>query len=117
VHGHTIGQDLYVDTQPPGVWVNHSCDPNSGITADRQLIAIRPVRDGEEVCFDYSTTMEEASFTMECLCGSPACRQVVRDFSTLPKDLRLRYVAQGIVMSFILRRATVQADRMERPMA
>lgn len=103
-----IGPDLYIDTQPPGVWVNHSCDPNCGIKADRQLTALRAIRDEEEICFDYSTTMEEASFTMECLCGAPSCRGVVRDFSTLPPALRRKYLSQGIVMSFILRAAGVQ---------
>ena len=103
-----IGPDLYIDTQPPAVWVNHSCDPNCGIKGDRQLTALRAIRKGEEICYDYSTTMEEASFTMGCLCGAPTCRKVVRDFSTLPRELRRHYVSHGVVMSFILRAARLQ---------
>jgi len=97
-----IGQNRYYDTQPPGVFVNHSCDPNAGIHQDRDLVALRRIRPGEEVRFDYSTTMEEQSFTMRCLCGSPQCRRVVADFSTLPTEAQERYVAERIVMSFIL---------------
>jgi hypothetical protein len=97
-----IGQNQYYDTQPPGVFVNHSCEPNAGIRDDRDLVALRPIRPGEEVRFDYSTTMEEQSFTMRCLCGAPKCRQVVADFSTLPPEVQARYIGERIVMSFIL---------------
>jgi hypothetical protein len=99
-----IGRNQYYDTQPPGVFVNHSCDPNAGIRNDRDLVALRPIRPGEEVRFDYSTTMEEHSFTMRCLCGAPKCRHVVADFSTLPPPVQEQYVAQRVVMSFILQK-------------
>jgi hypothetical protein len=46
--------------------------------------------------------MEEQSFTMECACGDASCRKTIGDFSLLPKPLRERYLAQGIVMQFIL---------------
>ena len=107
-----FAQNQYYDTQPPGVFVNHSCDPNAGIRNDRDLVALRQIRLGEEVRFDYSTTMEEQSFTMQCLCGTRKCRRVVADFSTLPPDVQERYVAERIVMSFILqKRAEGGRDR------
>ena len=96
-----IGPDIYIDTQPPAVWVNHSCQPNAGIIGDRRLTALGEIQAGEEIFYDYSTTMEEASFTMECHCGNPRCRGVVRDFSTLPRATREDYLSRGIVMSFI----------------
>jgi uncharacterized protein len=96
-----IGPNRYIDTQPPGVFVNHSCAPNAGIRHDTHLVALREIQKGEEIRFDYSTTMQEQSFTMRCRCGAPECRGFVRDFSTLPQQLRERYLAQGIVMSFI----------------
>jgi SET domain-containing protein len=99
-----IGVNRYIDTQPPGVFVNHSCEPNCGIRQNRFLAALRSIRAGEEIRYDYSTTMEEQSYTMDCLCGVPACRRVVRDFSTLPRPLRRKYIRQGIVMDFIVRR-------------
>jgi hypothetical protein len=98
-----IGPNRYIDTQPPGVFVNHSCEPNAGIRKNRNLVALRKIRQGQEIRYDYSTTMEEHSFTMQCLCGAPTCREWVRDFSTLPQPLRERYLAQGIVMDFIMK--------------
>ena len=97
-----IGHNRYIDTLPPGIFVNHSCDPNAGIVNDRDLIALRDIQRDEEIRFDYSTTMEEKSFTMKCLCGSLNCRQTVADFSTLPEELQDKYFDRKIVMSFIV---------------
>jgi len=112
-----IGPDRYIDTQAPGVFVNHSCEPNAGIRENRYLTALRKIRRGQEIRYDYSTTMEEDSFAMQCLCGAPACREWVRDFSTLPRSLREHYVTQGIVMDFILKMqpAGHQHCRQARP--
>jgi hypothetical protein len=99
-----IGHDIYIDTRPPGVFVNHSCDPNAGISEDKYLEAIRGIRKGQEIRYDYSTTMDEQSFTMRCLCRADECRNVVGDFSTLPRQVRERYISLGIVMSFMLKR-------------
>jgi hypothetical protein len=112
-----IGPDRYIDTQPPGVFVNHSCEPNAGIRQNQNLVALGKIRRGQVIRYDYSTTMEEHSFTMRCLCGAPACREWVRDFSTLPRSLREHYVTQGIVMDFILKMqpAEYQSGRQARP--
>lgn len=99
-----IDDNRYIDTLPPGIFVNHSCDPNAGIANDRDLIALRDIEDRSEIRFDYSTTMEENSFTMKCLCGSPTCRQIVADFSTLPRGVQEYYLSEKIVMSFIRRK-------------
>jgi hypothetical protein len=110
-----IGPTQYVDLAEPGRYANHSCDPNAGVIGGARaraaagnaralgltLLAIRPIRRGEEVCFDYSTTMDEDHWTMPCRCGSPDCRGVVADFKELPKALRQRYLALGIVQPFI----------------
>jgi hypothetical protein len=103
--------DLYLDIQPPGVLVNHSCDPNAGIVHDTVLVALRPIPRGEEIRFDYSTTMWEDCWTMECRCGSPHCRGVVRDFITLPAELQAEYLGLGIVQGFIVRRLREEAAR------
>jgi len=103
-----IGANRYYDTQPPGIFVNHSCQPNAGIRQDRDLVALRPIQAGEEICFDYSTTMEEQSFTMNCGCGTLRCRRVIADFSTLPREVQEEYLDNGIVMGFIARNALRQ---------
>jgi SET domain-containing protein len=82
-------------------YVNHSCDPNAGLVIssrdDVRLIAIRDIAAGEEIFFDYSTTMNEDDFEMPCHCGRPGCRGIIRDFKHLPVELKRRYIALGIV--------------------
>ena len=99
-----VGPDQYIDTQPPGVFANHSCAPNAGIRNDRDLVAVRDILKGEEIRYDYSTTMDEHSFTMPCRCGAPGCRRVVTDFAELPADIQEYYLSRGLVMSFIVGR-------------
>jgi hypothetical protein len=100
-----IGIDEYIDLDPPGVYLNHSCEPNAAIVRDRVLISLRAIRQDEELRFDYSTTMSEDDWTMECRCGAVTCRGTIRDFECLPPDMGKRYLAEGIVQSFIRRRS------------
>jgi SET domain-containing protein len=87
--------------------INHSCNPNGGLVyrdGTVKFVAIRDIRAGEELSFDYSTTMNEDCWEMECLCGDPACRITVRDFKYLPDDLQNRYLSLGVVMPYIARK-------------
>ena len=98
------GRTTYIYPEEPGIFANHSCDPNAGIRHNRELVAIKAIAPGEEIFFDYSTTMAEHGWTMECACGSPHCRGVVRDFELLPDEVRRRYLELGVVQGFIARR-------------
>ena len=93
----------YIDTDAPGIFVNHSCFPNAGIKRDLILTSLRPLYKGEEIRFDYSTTMEEASFTMDRKCGHVNCKTIIADFSTLHSQTRQCYIQQGCIMRFVLR--------------
>ncbi|HZZ43123.1 MAG TPA: hypothetical protein VFE58_09305, partial [Tepidisphaeraceae bacterium] len=65
-----------------------------------ELVAIRDIEEGEELYFDYSTTMDEDDFEMVCRCGTKGCRGVVRDFKHLPGELKKRYVGLGVVPGY-----------------
>lgn len=99
-----IGPELYLGASGgPDDCVNHSCDPNAGLVIDGlavNLISLRDIAPGEEICFDYSTTMDEDDFEMTCLCGHPHCRGLVRDFKHLPRETRERYVRAGVVPEY-----------------
>jgi hypothetical protein len=96
-----IGPDLYIgESGQADDFVNHSCDPNSGLRingTDVRLIAIREIKTAEQITFDYSTTMDEDDFEFDCLCGSPKCRGKIRDFKHLPTALRTHYASLGVV--------------------
>jgi SET domain-containing protein len=97
-----IGPDLYFEPEPPGRYTNHSCAPNAAIKDDYRLIALADIQPNEQICFDYSTTMSEDNWTMECRCGASNCRGVIRDFGELPGELQRRYLEINAVQSFIV---------------
>lgn len=87
--------------------INHSCNPNCGVIyteKEIRLYSIQKIKKGEEICFDYSTTMAEDFWEMECLCGSHKCRKVIRDFRHLPRKLKEKYISLGIVPAFVHRK-------------
>lgn len=98
-----IEQRQYIDVGFPGVFINHSCDPNAGVVDDVTVVALRLITRNEEIRFDYSTTMSERLWTMQCHCRSSHCRGLVTDFHELPTALKTKYLALGIVQRFIVR--------------
>jgi len=102
-----VGPDLYIGASGGfDDYINHSCDPNAGMrvegtTAD--LHAIRDIQPGEEIFFDYSTTLDEDDFTMSCLCGAPCCRGTIGDGKYLPDDVWQKYVGLGIIPAYVQR--------------
>lgn len=96
-----IGIDRYLYLDEPGRFVNHSCAPNAAVLGDTRLVATRAIAAGEEIRFDYSTTVSDG-WTMECLCGAPECRGLIVAFQLLPGPLRRRYAVLGRVQRFIL---------------
>jgi len=90
-------------------YVNHSCDPNAGVIIDGEfskLVAIQTIGRGEQIRFDYSTTMYKPVLVMNCSCGSSICREKVVDFIFLPEEVQIKYIALGVVPEYITRRIT-----------
>ena len=99
-----VDENLYIDIVEPGVLVNHSCQPNAGIVDSRRLVALQRIEPGSQITFDYSCTMGDSQWTMDCRCGTALCRGVVRDFEELPAHRQQHYVSLGIVQSYLMRR-------------
>lgn len=97
-----VGIDKYIIPDAPFIYCNHSCDPNAGIKNNLDLVAIKPISSGEEVRWDYSTSMLERHWTMHCRCGSPICRQLINDFDLLPRHIQQLYLNLDIVLPFIM---------------
>jgi uncharacterized protein len=104
-HFLQVDSDVFLGpTRTADNYINHSCDPNCGIRIEGchvNLYSIRDIREGEEISFDYSTSMDEDFWEMDCHCGSTSCRGRVRDFKYLPTDVRERYMQLGIVPEFV----------------
>jgi uncharacterized protein len=105
-----VGPDLYIGASGGfDDYINHSCAPNAGMKIQGagqdvsvNLHAIRDIGEGEEICFDYSTTMAEDDFEMPCRCGAPSCRGLVRDGKHLPGDVWERYLGLGILPEYVV---------------
>jgi SET domain-containing protein len=83
---------------------NHSCNPNAGLKINNKkifLVAIKKIKKGDEITWDYSTSMDEDDWELNCNCGSKNCRGRIRDFKYLPANIQKKYLALGIVPKYI----------------
>jgi hypothetical protein len=93
-HSIQIEENLYlVPHQMPeaGDFVNHSCDPNAGLSGQTGLIAIRAVEAGEEICYDYAMSDGSPYDEFRCKCGALSCRGRVTGNDWALPHLQLRY--------------------------
>ena len=87
--------------------INHSCAPNAGLrfAADGVvLVAIRDIPAGEEIAWDYSTTLAESNWHMICQCRSPECRRVIGNFATLTDERQEWFRSHNLVAPYLRRR-------------
>lgn len=86
--------------------MNHSCDPNGGIKFTPYgifLIALKDIKIGDEITWDYSTTMYKNDWVMNCRCGSEKCRKKIGEFLKIPKRRQNFYINRGVVAPYILK--------------
>jgi len=105
-HYVQIDKNLYIGPSS-GVddFFNHSCNPDSGLKIKGKrviLVAIKDIKKNEEITWDYSTTMDEDDWELDCTCGSKNCRKRIRDFKYLPGEIQQKYIKLGIVPKYIL---------------
>src|SRR5712692_3899780 len=91
---------------------NHSCDPNAGFKGQIFMVAMRPIRAGEEVTFDYGMAVSKSVgsdvvFEMNCICGAPTCRGVITEDDWKRADLRKRY--QGYFSQYLQERIEAES--------
>lgn len=100
-----VEEDLYLTTVTPpesADFVNHSCDPNAGLSSSISLVALRPIMPGEEVCYDYAMSDGSPYDEFDCACGSPLCRQQVTGNDWQLPELQARY--EGYFSPYLQRR-------------
>jgi SET domain-containing protein len=101
-----IAEDHFLVLDSLSNLFNHSCDPNLGVRGDGELFALRDILPGEELCFDYSTTVPpgwtSADWSMECRCGSAICRGILGDALTLPAERLEFYRHAGALTDHVL---------------
>jgi SET domain-containing protein len=110
-----IGDDLYLDLDELSRSFNHSCNPNAYIRGKCTLVALKNIRVGEEITYDYSTTMVDGDrikslghpvWSCRCKCGARNCVGRIDQFQRLPARRRAFYVKNGYAPGFVLKKFT-----------
>ena len=79
IQRHTIQveEDAYLASwteDEPADFINHSCEPDTGLIGQLTLVAMRDIAPGEEVTFDYATCDGTAYDEFLCDCHADTCR-------------------------------------------
>lgn len=91
-----IGDDLFIgplgeeEREGGMIFSNHSCEPNIGVQGQIVFVAMRDIREGEELTHDWATT-DDDHYEMLCRCGAPNCRKVITGQDWRKKDLQEKY--------------------------
>lgn len=83
-----IGKNEWIDPQKYCQYFNHSCDPNSYLKGKVTVVALKNIKKGEEITFDYSLNESDIFWKLdrECLCGSKKCRKDIRSIQFLSEE-------------------------------
>ena len=103
----------YLDLVKPYVYFNHSCNPNTAVIHYGDLIALRDIKIGEEITYDYSATDWSCEsywigyldyWTMKCNCKFSKCRKIIREWSFMAKTWQKKYINERLVQDYILKK-------------
>ena len=100
-----VDEDLYLvssDTPEPGDMLNHSCDPNCGLSGSSLLVAMRDIEPGEELTFDYAMCDASDYDEFRCLCEQPNCRELVTGADWRILELQAKY--HGYFSPYLVKR-------------
>jgi len=85
-----VGIARYIVPKPhsSGWYINHSCSPNCYVSRKNQIVAIRNIGPRDEITMDYSFNIAWEGFKMECRCKTSNCRSMIKDYFSLPENIR-----------------------------
>jgi SET domain-containing protein len=89
-----LNSDTYLlsgNVPEPGDMINHSCDPNCGISGTSSVQAIRDIEIDQELTFDYAMSDSSQYDEFICACGKEKCRQKITGMDWQNKDLQAKY--------------------------
>lgn len=112
-HSIQVEEDLFqvpASAYDPPDFINHSCNPNAGMSGQIALVAMRDIGRGEEVCMDYAMCDATPYDEFDCHCGERTCRSRVTGSDWARPELWKRY--RGHFSPYLQRR--IDAIRAER---
>jgi hypothetical protein len=126
-HSVQVEENLYLvphHLPEPADFVNHSCDPNAGLSGQITLVAMRDIQPGEEITYDYAMSDGSPYDEFTCSCGSRHCRGHVSGEDWRRLELWQRYAGyfspylqRRIMGAQVLRALGVKRRRANRKQA
>jgi uncharacterized protein len=106
--GFYIGAVRRAEVARNKLCINHSCEPNLGIAGQITFVALRSIRAGEELTYDWAME-EDAPDVTRCACAARRCRETLtgRDW-TIP-SLQRRY--RGYFSAYIADKIRIRRRR------
>jgi hypothetical protein len=88
-----VGIRKHIMLQPEHLqYINHSCDPNVFFdTHTLKVIALKPIKEGDEMTFFYPSTEWDMAQPFTCLCGTHKCLGQIRGAAHIPLDTLQTY--------------------------
>ena len=111
--GIQVENDLYLIPRyiGPGDYINHSCEPNAGLSGQICLVAMQDINSGEEICYDYATSDGSPYDEFKCSCNAPTCRGYITGNDWRNPELWRKY--EGYFSPYLQRRI----DKLKRQLA
>mmetsp|Transcript_29350 Transcript_29350/g.60883 ORF Transcript_29350/g.60883 Transcript_29350/m.60883 type:complete len:2232 (+) Transcript_29350:358-7053(+) len=104
--------DVYIDARHRGGiarYINHSCEPNCAVhrwkvrgSIRAGVFALREIRAGEELSFDYQWDRKRGRALTKCYCGSESCRGTLE----IPKDFEEQELEEQLEGHWIVPKRT-----------
>lgn len=87
-----IKKNYWIDPTKPYKFLNHNCNPNSGANNLADLVALKNIKEGEEITIDYSIIEGDHRWEMNCSCKSKICRRKIKSIQFLPEKIYKKYL-------------------------
>lgn len=98
-----VGKDKWVLPNNESRFINHSCEPNLGLLDNGVFVAMKNIKKGEELTFDYATIDVNSKWSIVCHCDAKSCRGKITSQDLLDKKLHLIQRYRGFIANFILK--------------
>ncbi|MGH3851362.1 MAG: SET domain-containing protein-lysine N-methyltransferase [Pseudonocardiaceae bacterium] len=83
-HSFQKDWDAHVELDAPTRFMNHSCQPNTGVVDNSQdgydFVALQETQPGDELTWDYETTEYVSIAVPRCLCATENCRTRIHGY-------------------------------------
>ncbi len=98
-----VGIEKYILPINETRFINHSCEPNIGFSGAGIFVAMRDIRKGEELTYDYSICDIDNDYIIDCFCGTKSCRSRISGQDIFDENLHLAQKYKGYIPQYVLR--------------